>query len=785
MSDNVADVIVGDPADGKGVQRLPRTGARRGLRIVALGAMFVVVTSACAFTPNLDPRPLDPSASTRVLAADGSLLAALDAGEHRQPVALSAMAPSLADAVVAIEDHRFFEHSGVDVRAVVRAISHDARAGAVVEGGSTITEQYVRNVLLTGDKTVHRKLKEAVLAVELERKYSKREILERYLNAVYFGDGAYGAEVAAQHYFGGHASALTLAQSATLAGLLQAPDHDNPFRDPVAARNRRNQVLAAMAKYHQITEAQAQTASATPIRLARHTNPDHQKDPYFVEQVRQWFLNNPAFGASEAERAHALYQGGYTITTTLDPKAQAAAEASVRDVLLDRAHDPAAAVVSIEPTTGHVVAYVGGRGYDGPEAWSHWDLAGQAVRPTGSTFKPFVLAAALERHIPLSRTYAAPAAMTLHPAGDVPWTVHNYENHGFGRLDLVDATVESVNTVYAQLMLDVGPAYAVSLATRLGMPAGLHPYPSAVLGDNEVHPLDLADAFATFAADGVHTAPVLVTKVVDRHGTLVYRDRTPHKRVLAADIARTVNHTLEQVVSRGTGVKARIGRPVAAKTGTTDNYEDAWFVGSTPQLTTAVWVGSGSTPYPMLAPRTRVKVTGGTWPAEIWARYASSVLAETPIVDFPQPSAAAADGVLATLPLPDVVGMPRAQGTATVQDNGYTVRLVTRADDQYPPGTIIDESPEAHTPLRAGALVTLTIAGTDTAVRVVTVPHLLGRNQADAATLAARAGLALKVVVQAEPPPGSPSRRAKVWKQSSASGTSVPAGTTITVWLNS
>jgi penicillin-binding protein 1A len=302
-----------------------------------------------------------------------------------------------------------------------------------------------------------------------------------------------------------------------------------------------------------------------------------------------------------------------------------------------------------------------------------------------------------------------------------------------------------------------------------------------VLGDNEVHPLAVADAYATFAADGVRTAPVFVTQVADRNGNVVYTDHTPHHRVLSADIARTVNHTLEQVVSRGTGVRARIGRPIAGKTGTTDNYEDAWFVGSTPQLTTAVWVGSGATPYPMLPPRTRVKVTGGTWPADIWARYSSQVLGETPIVEFPEPSAATADGVLPTRPLPDVVGMPQGPAESAVHDNGYAVRVVTHPDDQYPPGTVIDESPEAGTPLRARSLVTLTVAAADTAPRTTTVPALLGLSRAAATARAAAASLALKVDVAAEPPPGA--THGAVWQQSLTAASHVPTGTTITIWV--
>ena len=364
----------------------------------------------------------------------------------------------------------------------------------------------------------------------------------------------------------------------------------------------------------------------SPIVLSPRRSRNGNAD-YFVEVVRRWFLSNAQFGATEAERAELLYRGGLTITTTLDRRDQAQAVASIREVLSDPKHDPSAALVSIRPSDGAVTAYVGGRGFDGPESYAQFDLAGSSRRPSGSTFKPFVLAAALERHIPISRQYAAPSTLTLHPNGTVAWPVHNFEGEAFANLDLLDATVHSVNTVYAQLMLDVGPEYAVSVAQRLGVTTKLDGYACAVLGCNAISPVDVASAYATFAADGVHHDPRYVTKIVDRNQHVVYEAHSTAKRVIAASIARVVNHTLEQVVTRGTGVHARIGRPVAGKTGTTDDYRDAWFAGSTPELTSVVWVGSGATPTAMLPPRTRIKVTGGTWPTDIWARYMSSIMA--------------------------------------------------------------------------------------------------------------------------------------------------------------
>ncbi len=756
----------------------PATVRRARARGIAVGLLAATIGLAgCSLHPNLDAAPPDPSASTRVVASDGTLLGTFDLGEHREPIPLTKMARFLQEAVIAIEDRRFYSHHGVDIRAIARALRDDIDHGKIVEGGSTITQQYVRNVLLTNEKTTKRKLREAILAVELERKYTKSQILERYLNAVYFGNGAYGAQAAAHRYFGVDADALTLAQSALLAGLLKSPEGYNPRHDALVATQRRNAVLDAMAANNYITSSAADTAKAIPIRLTR-VSTRSTVAPFFVEQVRKWFLANPQFGATQAIRAHRLYQEGLTITTTLDPSAQLAAEASIRDILVDRHHDPAAALVAIEPTTGAVRAYVGGSDY----ATSQFDLAGQARRPTGSTFKTFVLAAALERHIPLSRQYAAPASLLLHPQDAPAWTVHNYDNAAFGTIDLLDATVHSVNTFYAQLMLDVGPQYAVDLARRLGISSPLDPIPGAVLGFNEASPLDMADAYATIAADGIHTAPVMVTNIVDRNGTTIYRSGATHSRAIASGIARAVNHTLEQVVSRGTGIEARIGRPVAGKTGTTDNYDDAWFAGSTPQLTTVVWVGSATTPEPMLPPRTRIKVTGGTWPTQIWARFMGSVLATAPADDFPQPSQTDTAGVLPAQALPAVVGMPAVQARGILADAGFAVGVTQTLNGDYPPGTVIDQSPDAHTATRAEAMVTITVAVAPASG--VVVPQLLGLTAVEVAAAARHVGLRVDVQYVQEPAPGNRSRSLKTWKQSTIAGTRITPNSVVTVWVN-
>ncbi|MDQ1520292.1 MAG: penicillin-binding protein, partial [Actinomycetota bacterium] len=376
------------------VRRGRRSPVRALAPVFALAAAVSLAAAGCRYSVDLNPLKATAQ-SSNIVAADGTMLATLDKGEHRVDVALGAMAPDLKNAVVAIEDHRYWEHPGVDVRAVLRAVQRDATHGALREGGSTITQQYVRTVMLGRERTVHRKLREAVLALQLDRRYSKRAILERYLNTIYFGNGAYGVETAANRYFGTSARRLTLAQSALLAAVIRAPEQYNPYVHPDLAQARRDVVLTKMAQYGYITSRAASAAKAQPLGVSDRTWKHPSLAPYFVEQVKQFVLEHKEFGDTTSERRHLLFQGGLRIETTLDPRMQALADDAVAKVLVDRAHDPAAALVAIEPTTGYVKAYVGGRDYFGSEPWAKFDLASQSQRQAGSAFKPFVLATAL------------------------------------------------------------------------------------------------------------------------------------------------------------------------------------------------------------------------------------------------------------------------------------------------------------------------------------------------------------------------------------------------------
>ncbi|MBM3675025.1 MAG: PASTA domain-containing protein [Actinobacteria bacterium] len=754
-----------------------------------LTVAIAALAAGCSYTAELR-LPERQAASSEILWADGTQLTRLHAEEDREPVKLGHMSPVLAKAVVAIEDERFYHHDGVDARGVVRALTRNIEAGDVVEGGSTITQQYVRAVMLGPERNLERKLREAVMAIQLEERYSKRAILERYLNTVYFGNGAYGVQAAARTYFGRGADAVDLAQSALLAGLIRDPGAYDPYTVPGAALARRNEVLARLEHLRRAPADEIALALATPLGVVPTEEESRYPAAHFVEQVRQLVLTDPRFGVSPEQRHRNLYEGGLRIHTTLDPKWQLLAEQAVGRVVSEPATDPTASLVALDPRDGHVKAYFGGPDFFGPALYAKWDLAGQAARSPGSTFKPFVLTAALDAGIPLSRTYSAPAQISIpQPAGAPSWKVDNYDGNGSGRMDLTAATVSSVNTVYAQLVTDLGAQRVADTAARLGIRSPLTAVPSIAIGSNEVTALEMASAYGSFAADGLHADPVFVTRVTDRDGTVLYEAPTRRERVLDETTARTVTGVLQKVVERGTGVNARIGRPVAGKTGTAEEWKDAWFVGYTPELVAAVWVGFPEAERTMRPPATRVTVTGGAWPAQIWQLFAGAALGETPASLFPVPATPSKPPPASTTtttaphtPLLSVVGMNAFDATRTLADAGYTVRNRNAPSRRYPPGTVIAQDPPAGRTLRARGTVTITIA--NGRPRMVAVPTLLGMLADEAGNAVEPLGLVLAVRVEAEPPPGDPSRAGRVWKQAPIAGTALDEGGTVTIWVN-
>jgi penicillin-binding protein 1A len=758
---------------------------RRRLVAVVVGLCAALLLADCAWQTK--PLALDTGAlaqSSRIYASDGSLLATLHAEENRETVPFDQIPKELRDAVVAIEDARFWQHKGVDAKSIVRAAYANTSKGKVVEGGSTITQQYVKNELVGNDRNVRRKVHEAALAYQLEKKYTKQRILELYLNTIYFGNGAYGVQAAAHTYFGLDVGQVSLSQAALLAGLIRAPNDYDPFAHPDAARARRHEVLDKMVSQRLAASGDADRAGAEPLlppATAAGPSGDRYPAPYFIERVKRFILDDPRFGATPGERRRLLFEGGLHIETTLDLHDQAAAEQAVSKVLTQPGHDPAAAVVTVEPRTGFVRALVGGRDFFGGGSDAKFDLATQGERPAGSSFKPFVLAAAIEKGIPLTQVFDAPSHIDIPLTRDV-WHVDNYEGEPAGRMNLVEATVHSINTVYAQLIMQVGPEAAVSMAARMGVASPLQPFPSAVLGTNDVTPLDMASAYGTFANRGLAVPPTMVTRVLDAKGTVLYEHAHEQTRVMKQDTADAVVGVLQQVVTRGTGVDARIGRPVAGKTGTGEKWRDAWFVGFTPDLVTSVWVGFPQGQISMVPPTTRIRVLGGTWPAQIWQLDMSAVLATVPVTDFPPapPLVFGADAPPVTVP--NVVGMPAAQAEALLAQTGFRAVRVEAASDQYPPGYVVSSSPPGGADAPGGSTVTLTVSnGRATA----TVPDVLDRTSSDASAAIKAAGLTAHVVTQAEPKsPGSGSRKGRVWKQSPSGGTAVEVGSTVTIYVN-
>ena len=567
---------------------------RRLTRSLACFVTLATSAGACSYTSRaVLPRTEEEIESSMLYAGDGTRVYTFHAEENRKVIPLEQIPKHVRDAVIAIEDERFYRHNGVDVRAVLRAVRNNAAASGDIEGGSTITQQYVKQEILKDDsQTVERKVQEASMAVQLERRYSKDRILELYLNSIYFGNGAYGIEAAAHQYFGKTAADLTLTEGALIAGLIQRPGTTDPFDEPELALERRQLVLERMHVNEMIDDAELLWAQNYPVELASAVVPAAERYPaaYFVEEVKQWILDDPRFGDTAKARRDLLFGGGLRIQTTIDLAAQAQAEAAVNEIL-PGPDGPAASLVSIEAATGYVRAMVGGRDFFGTSSIAKLNLATQGPRQTGSAFKPLVLAAALAQGIDPETRISAPACVTIPLEGAPPWKPCNYGGGGGGTVSIAEGTVRSYNTLFAQLMMRVGPAKATEAATTYGIRSPLEPVPSAVLGSNSVTAMDMAGAYSTFANRGLRVPPVLVTRITRADGTVLFNHEHRQTKVLEAGVADTLTSILEQVIERGTGTKAKLDRPAAGKTGTADDWVDAWFAGYTSELATAVWVG--------------------------------------------------------------------------------------------------------------------------------------------------------------------------------------------------
>jgi len=620
--------------------------------VLRLAARPLAATMAASGLPAIDQR-------STVLAVDGSTLASLHDGINRHVVPLGEIPDVVRQAVLAAEDNHFWEHGGYDGGAMARALLANLRAGEVTQGGSTISQQLAKQNFSGDELSMLRKAKELLYAVALEERLSKEQLLERYLNQVYFGSQAYGVVAAAEEFFGTGVRQLTVEQAALLAGLIRAPAALDPRTDPASATIRRNQVLRAMASVGVIPPDIADQAAAKPVEVlpARPVDDTHR---FVVEAVKREFLANGAFGATEGERRDLLLTGGLEIRTTVNPHLQQAARTALGSV----SERLGSALVAIDPRSGAIRAVHNG----GTAAMGQFDVAMQGRRPPGSTFKPLAAAAALEAGMPQTQYLVGDGPIQIDYRGaPQPWRVSNFDGARHGPVPLADAVVYSVNTAFAQIGVAVGAGKVADVAGRLGIDVdgALGPPetrgPAVALGGllNGVSPVEMASAYGAFAAGGAHTPPYLIDQVVDRSGREIYKATPTFRRVLDEPVNGILVDILQEAVAEGTGSAAALGgwEPLG-KTGTSEKGADAWFVGATPVLSTAVWVGHPGSTEPVR------NLTGGGVAAPAWGRFMTAAMRGVPPVTFPPRSADRP----ATRPLE--LPVARACASACVQRDG-------------------------------------------------------------------------------------------------------------------
>jgi membrane peptidoglycan carboxypeptidase len=709
--------------------------------------------------PSVLVQPLLPQ-QTKIVAADGKTVLATIYSQNRTYVGLSAISPLLQKAVVAIEDSRFYEHNGVDLRGLARALVSNAQGGAV-QGGSTLTQQYVKNVLVltaTNDqdradataRTPARKLREMRLALGLEKVWSKDQILQGYLNIAYFGDGAYGAEAAAERYFGVHAALLTLPQAATLAGVVQSPVSYDPITNPTLSQTRRNVVLERMSQLGVISDADYVKAAATPIKSTLHPKPppsgcSQSIAPYFCNYVLKYIKSSPFFGKTATDRADFLAHG-YTIRTTLDVKAQQSAQQTL-DAQVPITDKHGAAVSVVQPGTGNILVMAQNRiwGIGKGNQYTTYnynvdrrtqpDGTGQQISyngvgfQTGSTFKIFVLAAALEQHIPVNTRIHAPVSYIPNKGfkdceghdASANTPIFNDEG-GSGTYDLRTGTWQSVNTFFVQLELRTGLCAPAKIAQSMGVVRAdggkFSVTPSMTLGANPVAPLHMAEAYATFAAHGNHCTPRSILSITTQAGKSVAVPPPACKQVIDPSIADGVTAIMKGVIDFGTGKNEKLGRPAAGKTGTTDEHVNVWFCGYIPQLAAAVWVGDPTGAgvgkkwwmwHVKIGKTTYSPAFGYNLPGPVWKDVMSYMSRDLPVQQFGKIDPSVIKGF--TTKVPDVKGMTAAKALQALADAGFTPALAPKPiDSLLPAGIVVRTNPRAGSSVGTGSTITVYVS---------------------------------------------------------------------------
>jgi membrane peptidoglycan carboxypeptidase len=616
----------------------------RGRVRIALLALTAVVVAGCGPVvelelPSADLRELSAAAlpvESVVVDAAGNELAVLRR-EFRRPVTLGTIPRHLVEAVLTAEDRRFMDHRGVDARSILRAALRNLATGDVEQGGSTITQQLIKTRYMPdADRSMRTKLVEAQLALQMEQERTKADILEEYLDTAYLGEGAYGFGAAAWTYFRKDVADLELHESALLAAIVRAPEAFGPNRAPQAALTRRDDLLWRMAADGWITPAERDAATARPLETHERPGVPEAKEPHLVDLVVRTLLADPSFGRTEEERAARLYGGGLTIHTTIRPELQAAARAALAQHLPDP-DDPEAALAAVEPSTGHLVAAVGNRSYEDLQ----FDLVTQARRQPGSTFKSFVLAAAISDGWRPDDVLDGRQGTIATPTGG--WEVRNYDLRSYPRVTLAGATRASVNTAFARLGLAVGLDRVAGLARAMGVTGEVPPDDAQLTiggGGVAVTTYDLASAFATFGNLGTRIPVTAIARIEDAQGRVVWQPDQRPQPVLDASAAYVTLEVLTDVVEHGTGLNARVADwQVAGKTGTTSDYADAWFAGTTTALAAAVWVGHAEGRVPLHDIQGVRRVTGGSIPASVFATFTADALADLEPTRFELPDA--------------------------------------------------------------------------------------------------------------------------------------------------